>query len=266
MRQEENTVKRPALGTSFATVIHVFISPHENGEQAELAEREGLLAEKVVSEEQLRESINKEAQKEKEIQRLMEDLRALTLKLEKRSDVVGMHSEANSSESSTIMKLHAEVNILREQLNRANALNSLTKGARQESSEVYPSSNTLRSMETTLHETDDLVPYSVKHRRRHSSEGIYAVPRRIGHVSADEFILDEKHHGIIPRAVSVAYDAGDGVHSTQFNGISHNRSYDDVVEEKIRLLQDVSHRDEDILVCHAYRIRILEDERNSLPC
>lgn len=48
-----------------------------------------------------------------------------------------------------------------------------------------------------------------------------------------------------PRAVSVAYNGEDGL--PQFRVLDRSSLYDDPAEEKIRLMQDIKHLDEDVL-------------------
>jgi len=87
-----------------------------------------------------------------------------------------------------------------------------------------------------------------RHLRRHSSAGVLAA-QADNRTSADELMLDvKKSQALNPRAVSVAYNGADNILRMRANGLSDIRDFDDLAEEKIRLLQDVKHLDEDVLV------------------
>ncbi|KAK7693063.1 hypothetical protein QCA50_002628 [Cerrena zonata] len=156
----------------------------------------------------------------------------------------------NAEDSSVILTLKNEVSSLREQLNRANALNALTSRSRPE-----PSSPTfapgLRGADANANgmANGNGAPTLAtrSHQRRHSSAGVYAISPVDNRTSADELmVMAKRSQAANPRAVSVAYNGEDGLPRFRTpNGLAD--IYDDPAEEKIRLMQDVRHLDEDVL-------------------
>ena len=95
--------------------------------------------------------------------------------------------------------------------------------------------------------TNGLAPHPKKHQRRHSSTGVYSLDASDHRSSVDEIMLAAKRgQNGNPRAVSVAYNAQDGVGRLRMsNGLED--IYDDPAEEKIRLMLDARRLDEDVL-------------------
>ncbi|KAH8102837.1 P-loop containing nucleoside triphosphate hydrolase protein [Cristinia sonorae] len=214
--------------------------------QQEVARRDELLAAKEDVERRLEEAIARAAEKEEAIHKLTNDLLASSAQLEAQQKALDAVPVRNADDSSVILTLKNEVSSLREQLNRANALNALTRGSRPE-----PTSPTfapgLRMAEPTPPATNGTsVPVGGRgHQRRHSSAGVYAISPVDNRTSADELMVMAKKNQAT-RAVSVAYNGEDGLPRFRApNGLAD--IYDDPAEEKIRLMQDVRRLDEDVL-------------------
>lgn len=155
-------------------------------------------------------------------------------------------------DSSVIATLKSEVNNLREQLNRSYALNALTKGSRDAPTSPtfaptlraldHPPANGTANGASTANGTSP-----GRHQRRHSSAGVYGLGPADYRTSSDEMMtLVKRSQNTNPRAVSVAYNGEDGLPRMRTpNGLAN--IYDDPAEEKIRLLQDIKHLDEDVL-------------------
>jgi myosin V len=134
-------------------------------------------------------------------------------------------------------------------MNRANALNALTKGTR--SDQQQPVSPTfapgLKALENA--NIPGLQPQAKRRQRRHSSAGTYLVDQTNGvRDSSDELMLAVKRNQTLnPRAVSVAYNGHDAnlMRFRAPNGLAD--IFDDPAEEKIKLLEDMGRLDEDIL-------------------
>lgn len=218
--------------------------------QAQLAERGELLVKKAEIEKQLEEALARAAEKEETIAKLTSDVTRQAAELEARQKAIDTVPVRNADDSSVILTLKNEVSSLREQLNRANALNALGgKSARLEP--VSPTfAPNLRIGEPNNASSGPANGTTVStgrsHQRRHSSAGIYAISPSENRTSADELMmLAKRSQAANPRAVSVAYNAEDGL--PRFRGSGLNDIYDDPAEEKIRLMQDARRLDEDVL-------------------
>lgn len=222
--------------------------------QSELSRRDELLLAKAEVEKRLEEAITKAAEKEEVIQKLTDDLIRQAAQLETQQRTIESTPVRNHDDSSVIMTLKNEVSSLREQLNRSNALNVLTRGARPEPPLSPTFAPTLRLGEPNGNANANgngsaLGGPSQRHQRRHSSAGVYALAPADHRTSTDEIMIDvKKSQASNPRAVSVAYNGEDNyLRFRNSNGLPDIRDFDDPAEEKIRLMQDVKRLDEDVL-------------------
>lgn len=221
--------------------------------QTELTRRDELLRQKEAIEKRLEEAVATAQEREQTIRRLEDDLTRQASELEHRAKQVDSLPIRNAEDSSVILTLKNEVSSLREQLNRAHALQSLTRGPRDPP--VSPTfAPTLRQLDNGAPEEAQGVEgvngghsAAVRHQRRHSSAGVYALSGNDNRTSVDELMSYVKRTQTAnPRAVSVAYNGEEGIPRFRgTNGLSD--IYDDPAEEKIRLLQDVRSLDEDVL-------------------
>lgn len=212
--------------------------------EAGLSEKDQLLQAKVEAEKQLGDAFAKLAEKEDTITNLTNEVSRKAAQLEaqqKAIDTAPRHTE----DGSVILTLKNEVSSLREQLNRSNALNALTRGSRPEPP-VSPSfAPNLRLAESNGATNGS----GGRHQRRHSSAGVFSLDP-VDRTSVDEVMIDvKKSRALAPRAVSVAYNGEDNYLRFRSSGLPDIRDYDDTnnAEEKIRLMQDVKHLDEDVL-------------------
>ncbi|KAF9533339.1 P-loop containing nucleoside triphosphate hydrolase protein [Crepidotus variabilis] len=215
--------------------------------ESELAKRNDLLASKTDLEKRLEEATAKVADRELAIQKLTEDVIRQANQLENQQRAIDTAPPRNHEDNSVITTLKNEVSSLREQLNRSNALNSLTRNTR--GGGEPPLSPTfapnLRAAESTSSVSAAPNGQQQRHQRRHSSAGVFAFDNRS---SYDDVLSEVKRdHNQNPRAVSVAYNGEDNFLRLRTNGLPDIRDYDDPAEEKIRLMQDVKRLDEDVL-------------------
>ncbi|KAJ7134998.1 myosin 5 [Mycena crocata] len=217
--------------------------------EAELSRRDELLQAKADVEKRLEEALAKAMEKEETIQKLTDDLVRQTTQLESQQKTLDNAPVRNQEDNSVIMTLKNEVSNLREQLNRSNALNALTRGSRDP-----PLSPTFAPALRAAEQNGSAgsVPiggsHSQRHQRRHSSAGVFAIAPSDHRTSTDEIMIDvKKNHALNPRAVSVAYNGEDNYLRMRSNGLPDIRDFDDPAEEKIRLMQDVKRLDEDVL-------------------
>ena len=214
---------------------------------AELSRRDELLKAKEDIEKRLEDALGKAVEKEDAIQRLTEELKQRASQLENQQKLLDA-APTRSADDSVIATLKNEVSSLREQLNRANALNTLSRHGRAE-----PTSPTFApGLRLPLHDGatangDAVTPSSngppPRHQRRHSASGVYNIVQD-NRTSADELMMmAKKTQAANPRSVSVIYG---GDENYRHNG-GLDEIYDDPAEEKIKLMVDVKRLDEDVL-------------------
>jgi len=236
-KHEEADAKAKSLQTALHTT------------EAELSRREELLQAKADVEKRLEDAIAKAAEKEEAIQRLTNEVLAQAAQLQSQEKAFATSPMRSTEDVSVIATLKSEVSSLREQLNRANAYNALTRGAREP-----PTSPTfvpaLRIPDVNGANVSLAPPlHPNRHQRRHSSAGVLQLSPSEYRTSADELMIDVKRsQALNQRAVSVAYNGEDNALRVRTNGVADLRSYDDLAEEKIRLMQDIKRLDEDVLI------------------
>jgi myosin-5 len=200
---------------------------------------EELLEVKRTVDAKLEDAAKKVSEQEAEIQKLSDALGKQTAHLEERQKALENIQARGTEDANTITFLKSELAGLRDQMNRAGALNALTRNAREPPSPTYPTA--LKAENGVQNGT----PASKRHERRHSSAGAYHVDSGVRD-SADELMFAvKKNQTSNPRAVSVAYTGQDGLPRFRQNGLAD--IYDDPAEEKIRLLEDADRLDEDVL-------------------
>jgi myosin-5 len=213
--------------------------------EAELSQRNELLTSKADLEKRLEEAILKGAEKEAAIQKLTDDLVRQAAQLETQQKVIDTTPVRNQDDSSVILTLKNEVSSLREQLNRSNALNSLTRNSRDPPLSPTFAPN-LRMAESSGQVNGNAAGQHRGHQRRHSSAGVFALDN--DRTSSDDILSTiKKANGMNPRAVSVAFNGDENYMRFRSNGLADIRDYDDPAEEKIRLMQDIKRLDEDVL-------------------
>lgn len=201
---------------------------------------DALATQKADFEERLRSAIKRTSDQETEIAHLQAQLERATADSQDRQSILDSATAKHSEDATTIANLRQEVTTLKEQISRANALQSLTKGQRE-----APASPTfdrgLRDFANGLHNPDPRSQGSARRRqRRHSTTG--HGPAAL----SDEDGFDYKRApSNNPRAVSVMFPQGSNVRSRDSNGLP--TVSDNAADEVLRLLQDEESLDEDVL-------------------
>ncbi|KAJ3567122.1 hypothetical protein NP233_g6566 [Leucocoprinus birnbaumii] len=216
--------------------------------EAELLRKDDLLQAKVESEKKLEEITARLAEKEETILKLTDEISRQALQIESQQKTIEATPVRTHEDSSVIATLKNEVSNLREQLNRANALNALTRGARGEQPPLSPTfAPTLRTLEPNGAAANGNA--NNRHQRRHSSAGVFGLVPLENRTSADELMYDvKKSQTSNPRAVSVAFNGEDNfMRSRNANGLPGIRDWEDPAEEKIRLMMEAKRLDEDVL-------------------
>lgn len=234
-RHEEADLRAKQLQTSLSAL------------EVELVQRDELLTVKVTLEKKLEEALAKASEKEAAVQKLTDEVIRQAAQLESQQRVLDVAPARNQEDNSVIMTLKNEVSSLREQLNRSNALNSLTRGSRIDPPLSPTFAPGLRVAEANASNGTAVGGQHRGHQRRHSSAGIFAFANDDNRTSFDDVLSDAKKNHMNPRAVSVAFNGEDNYLRFRSNGLPDIRDLDDPAEEKIRLMQDVKRLDEDVL-------------------
>jgi myosin-5 len=204
---------------------------------------EELMASKSDLDSRMEAAVKKAQEQEEAINSLTTDLEKKTKELEAKSKITSAAPAVNGKEDgSVIAALKTEVSTLREQLNRANALNSLTGRAYQPTSPTFAPNLKGQDKNTTPHLGP--VPVGKRRQRRHSTAGVYADRDETG-PDSDEDLMYSAKRSRDPRAVSMAFPQDGIPRFRPTNGLPD--IYDDPAEEKIRLLEDAEALDEEIL-------------------
>ncbi|KAG8732053.1 Myosin type-2 heavy chain 1 [Ceratobasidium sp. 423] len=186
----------------------------------------------------------KVAEQEAQITKLSAEVQAATVKLETRAN----EAASTAGDLGQIQALKQELSQMRDQLNRANALNSLSGGSRRT---AEPVSLTFQTglKEYASHQQNGAPGLGVsaatagkRHHRRHSSAGHYN-DASIRDSVDERMIAGKRSQANNPRAVSVAYNGLDGLPRYR-NGLEE--IYDDPGEERIRLLSDLDRLDAEV--------------------
>ncbi|PVF95603.1 hypothetical protein CPB86DRAFT_875543 [Serendipita vermifera] len=203
---------------------------------------EELVASKADLDARMEAAMKKAQEQEEAINSLTTDLEKKTKELEAKSKVLSVAPAVNGKEDgSVIAALKSEVSTLREQLNRANALNSLTGRAYPPTSPTFAPN--LKGQDKTVTPHLGPVPVGKRRQRRHSTAGVYADRDEMGPDSDEDMYSAKRSRD--PRAVSMAFPQDGVPRFRPTNGLPD--IYDDPAEEKIRLLEDAEALDEEIL-------------------
>jgi myosin-5 len=216
--------------------------------EAEVARKDEILQAKLESEKKLEEVTARLAEKEEMILKLTDEISQQATQIEAQQKAIEAAPVRTHEDTSVITTLKNEVSNLREQLNRANALNVLTRGARADQPPLSPTfAPTLRTLEPNG--TVASGNASNRHQRRHSSAGVFGLVPIENRTSADDLMFNvKKSQASNPRAVSVAFNGEDNFARFRgTNGLPGIRDYEDPAEEKIRLMMDAKRLDEDVL-------------------
>ncbi|KAH8829695.1 myosin 5 [Flagelloscypha sp. PMI_526] len=186
-----------------------WMSRHDEADaklRARSSEKEQLLKAKAEVEQRLEEAIAKAAEKEELIQKLTDDVMRQATQLEQQQKTMDAAPPRNQEDSSVIMTLKNEVSSLREQLNRSNALNALTRGSRQDPPLSPTFAPTLRMGEQQGGPPNGhpIAPAATnRHVRRHSSAGVYTIGGPESVMSDDSSVFNQKSNAFNPRHVSI---------------------------------------------------------------
>lgn len=186
------------------------------------------------AEERLRAAMQTAETHEAERVRLSQEMDKMMADLEDRTSAHEVEIAKNMEHANTVAHLQAELQSLKEQISRNNAMNALTKGQRD--APTSPTfANGLRQFENVSGPTA-----SRRRPRRHSTgHGMHA--RKLSH---DEILASRKNGMANPRAVSVMFPS-DIMRPRDSNGLP--TVSDSSADEIVRLLEDEAGLDDDVL-------------------
>lgn len=227
---------------------HEEVDNRSRGLEEELAkpsvpkhEFEALIESKRLVDLQVQESLKKIAEHESRIGDLERELREQAEELEAREQALNNAKNVSEEDSTAMTSLRSEVNSLREQLNRANALNTLTKNSQRIENAQPPTFNMATGRE--------MQPQTKRRVRRHSEVGVMSdAPARDPDEEEEAMYAAKRSAANANRHVSVA--AFDQIPGLQRNGNGeYGEEWDEneQSEEVIRILENEEQLDEDVL-------------------
>jgi myosin-5 len=259
-RTEEKKILQAALAELEQQLLQ-WINRHEESDsrarqyqtslqsaESELLRRDTLLQTKADVERRLEEAVLRVGEKEEIIRKLTEDLMQQASRLEVQQKTIENIPSRNKDDNSVISTLKSEVSNLREQLNRSNALNSLTRGSRVEPPVSPTFAPSLRIADSNGSPGQPGAVPSLRHQRRHSSAGIFYAGVGDDRTTSDAASTEARKQQLFNhRAVSVAFHGEDPLRLRLPGALPSIRDFEDPAEEKIRLMHDIKRLDEDVL-------------------
>ncbi|MCO5582985.1 hypothetical protein L7F22_036890 [Adiantum nelumboides] len=206
------------------------------------AEWDALVAAKAQVDADYAASVRRIAEHETRISDLEREMREQAEELEARDAALNGHRNASEEDEKAMAALRTEVSSLREQLNRANALNTLSKNSQRIENAAPPTFNM-----ATGRENGASAPQKARRGRRHSEVGPWAEggPTSARDATEEAMFAAKKSAANANRHVSVAvFD--------QIPGAGHMDPAEDLDEDEqsaevIRILENEEQLDEDVL-------------------
>jgi myosin-5 len=208
------------------------------------ADFEALIVAKRAVDAKCEASLKKIADHEARISDLERELREQAEELEARDLALNSAKNVSEEDSGALLALRTEVNSLREQLNRANALNTLSKNSQRIENAAPPTFNMATGKENGMSQSQ-----GKRKPRRHSEVGPWS-DGPAGTKDADEeaMFAVKKSAANANRHVSVAaFDQIPGLVSSRSGDYGDEMDPDEQSEEVIRILENEEQLDEDVL-------------------
>ncbi|KAK0561123.1 Myosin type-2 heavy chain 1, partial [Tilletia horrida] len=206
-----------------------------------LAEFEAMVAAKEELDRERETMMKRIGEHEKRIALLTDDLQKRSEELRAREETISGVQKSSEEDMATMQALRAELASMREQLNRANALNTLQKNSQRIENAAPPVFNMATG-------TNGYAPGAPKRRaRRHSEQGPWSEQSAARDETEEAMFAAKRSAATANRHVSVAFGA-DG----QIPGFPPRGNYDDAYdddpsEEIIKILENEEQLDEDVL-------------------
>lgn len=230
---------------------HEEIDTKSRGLEEELAkpsvprgEFEALVLAKKAIDAQCEASLKRVAEHEARITDLERELREQAEELEARDLALNSAKNVSEEDSSALTALRTEVNSLREQLNRANALNTLSKNSQRIENAAPPTFNM-----ATGKENGTSASQAKRRPRRHSEVGPWNDgPGNARDADEEAMFAAKKSAANANRHVSVAaFDQIPGLVGSRSGEYGEELDADEQSEEVIRILENEEQLDEDVL-------------------
>ena len=209
-----------------------------------MAEFEALVAAKKELDAKQEAALKRITEQDRRISDLTAEIERQADELQARSEALNGATKSSQDDVATINSLRSEVASLREQLNRANALNTLQKNSQRIENAAPPVFNM-----ATGKENGYATGGSKRRPRRHSETGPWS-DAPAGRDEHEEAMMAAKRSAATAnRHVSVAF----GLEGHQIPGFGQRNGYDDEYdeddpsEEIIRILENEEQLDEDVL-------------------
>lgn len=219
-----------------------------------------LVAAKHATDAQIRESAQRVADQEKEIERITNELSQASRDLEDKQWQIDSGAARSTEDASTVAALQSEVMALKEQISRSNALAALTKGHAKEPPTSPTMANGLRAFEGGLGHPERTPGAPRRRVRRHSTTG-HGPANHQRNLSHDEVLAVKRNQG--NRAVSVMFPSTGPPRPRDSNGLPAIGDNPD--DEMMRLLSSEVELDEDVLQSLIHQLKIPQASLHNPP-
>lgn len=220
-----------------------------------------IVAAKNATDAQIRESIKRVADQEKEIERLVAELAQSSRDMEDKQWQIESGVAKNMEDASTVSALQSEVMSLKEQISRSSALAALTKGQTREPPSSPTMVNGLRAFEGGLgHPEGRPVGAPRRRARRHSTTG-HGAPQHQRNMSQDDILAAKRNQS--NRAVSVMFPSNGPPRPRDSNGLPLIGDSPD--DEMARLLSNEIELDDDVLQSLIHNLKIPQASLHNPP-
>ncbi|KAN0062555.1 Myosin type-2 heavy chain 1 [Thecaphora frezii] len=210
-----------------------------------LAEFEALLAAKKELDAKQEGALKRIAEQEKRIAELSAEIERQAEELQARVEALKGATKTSEEDLATMASLRSEVASLREQLNRANALNTLQKNSQRIENAAPPVFNMATGKENGYASTG-----TKRRPRRHSEAGPWSdTPMGTKDEHEEAMLAAKRSAANANRHVSVAFGADGQIpgFGQRSGGYDEDYDEDDPSEEIIRILENEEQLDEDVL-------------------
>ncbi|KAK0545973.1 Myosin type-2 heavy chain 1 [Tilletia horrida] len=207
-----------------------------------LAEYEEMVAAKSELDRERDLMMKRIAEHEKQIGMLTEDLQKRSEELKAREEAMSGVQKSSEEDMATMQALRAELASLREQLNRANALNTLQKNSQRIENAAPPVFNMATGAQNGY--TSGVTK---RRARRHSEQGPWSEQAASRDEAEEAMFAAKKSAATANRHVSVAFGADGQIPGFPPRGAYDDAYDDDPSEEIIKILENEEQLDEDVL-------------------
>lgn len=208
-----------------------------------ISEFEAIVAEKKEADEKYGQAVKRIADCESQIDQLSDEVKRQAEELEARDEAIMGQNKTSEEDMAAMASLRSEISALREQLNRANALNTLQKNSNRIENAAPPVFN----MSTGKENGYSGAAPNKRRPRRHSETGPWSDDPARRDPEEEEMFAAKRSAANANRHVSVAFGGDGQLQGMQRGGYGDDFEDDDPSEEIMKILQNEEQLDEDVL-------------------